>query len=268
MRHKLVLACAGALFAALPCLAQPLTGLSFSPIYDAFNHPWLDPARWEAGMNHCWSNNLECVREIEHGKLRLATRNTGSMGSDTGPQYSESYLPFPMSVAGGITSIRADITVRDFGGVPCPANADDSTHTEVKIGGNFFNAGAGDPADDVTGLLIVWVDTTTTPTMSLGVWWGFGPQGSWTPIVDYPLGTPLVAVLQWDQPNHQFVATVKVKGEPGPGTRVTSPYGVSDETPAANPWKALIAATCAMNCTSVLSLSHVDALFDNVIINR
>ncbi len=188
MRHKLVLACAGALFAALPCLAQPGTGLSFSPIYDDFNHPWLDPARWEAGMNQCWSNNLECVREIEHGKLRLAIRNTGSMGSDSGPQYSESYLPFPMSVADRITRIRADITVRDFGGIPCPANADDSTHTEVKIGGNFFNAGAGDPADDVTGLLIVWVDTTTSPTMNLGVCGASGRRAPGRPSSTIPWG--------------------------------------------------------------------------------
>jgi hypothetical protein len=62
---------------------------------------------------------------------------------------------------------------------------------------------------------------------------------------------------------------VKVKGAPGPGTRATASYGalgVSDLNPPADPTKNLYATTAAMNCTSNLSVSHVDALFDNVMV--
>ena len=199
----------------------------------------------------------------------------GLTSSNSSFWYNESALPFAAGVSASITGIRADVTVRAFDGVPCPANTDDTAHTQVEIGGNFFNGGDGTSADDVLGFLIIVVDTNNPTVMNVGNYWGWGAahnfEGVWTPVGSYPLGTPLVASFKWDRANHQFVATVKVKGDPSPGTEVVSSYGaagVSDQRPAADPTKNLYASTTALNCTTALSGSHVDALFDNVIVSR
>jgi hypothetical protein len=79
----------------------------------------------------------------------------------------------------------------------------------------------------------------------------------------------LAAALSWDRANHQFLATVRAKDDPDPGVQAAASYGalgVTDLYPAANSTKNLYAGTAAMNCTGNLSISHVDALFDNVII--
>jgi hypothetical protein len=137
------------LIVAVPCLAHSQTP---SParvgVYDDFQNRFIDPAKWTAGRWICGTSTLECVREIQHGQLRLAVRNLGFTDSDSGAWYSESVLPFHADVSPAITAIRADITVREFDGAPCPANTDDATHAQVMIGGNFFNSGGGTSTDE------------------------------------------------------------------------------------------------------------------------
>jgi hypothetical protein len=246
-------------------------------IYDDFSQRWLDPDRWDmlTGWISCWSHNLECVREIQNGKLRLASRTIGERGSDDGNFYSSAELLFNHDLTAVLTSIQADVTVREFGGVPCPANTSDVAHTQVEIGGNFFNSGTGNPDDDVLGWLIIWVDATNPKLMQVGNYWGWGAghgwQGYWTFVASYRVNTPLVASFTWDRSNHQFVAKVWPKGDPGSVAQVASSYGdygVSDAYRPSDPTKKFVAATAAMNCTSVLSDSHVDVLFDNVIVDQ
>jgi hypothetical protein len=275
-RVSLPISCPLAVVALLALAArapaeEPLVG---AKVYDSFNGGLLDPFKWAPATNPCFGNNLECVRDIEHGHLRLAVRNTGRRDSNSGIEWSASNLQFPSSVAAGLTSISAKITVRQYDGIGCPANIDDRTHTQVMIGGNYFNSGTGDPGDDVTGLLIVWIDTTDPTTMNVGNWWGWGEAhgylGYWNPVASYPLGTPLEVNFTWDRPNHQFVASVRVEGDPGPGTQVAASYGdygVSDELLAADPSKRLSAETHTLNCTDTLTVNHVDALFDRVVVN-
>ena len=268
-RHSLV-GCL--LIVAVPCVAH--AQVASAAIYDDFQHRLIDPAKWSAGRYICGTGTLECVREVQNGQLRLAVRNVGFTDSDSGAWYSESVLPFRSDVSAAVTAIRSDITVREFNGVPCSANTDDTTHAQVMMGGNCVNSGDGTSADDVLGQLIILVDTTYTPRMDVGIWWGWpgrNYEGYWTHIAYFRLGTPLVAALVWDKANHQFVGTVKVKGAPGPDAQATASYGaigVLDLSPAADPTKNLYATTAAMNCTSNLSVSHVDALFDNVLIRR
>jgi len=229
--------------------------------YDTFNEKWLDPAKWLATGPWCWGA-LECVREIQNGQLRLAARNFGATDSDSGAQYSDSEVDFVNPNA--INSITADVTVRSFSGTGCSANNTDMTHTGVLIGGYFFNTGSGDPTDDFRAFLILWVDTTDPKTMNVGNWNG---QGDWTEVGSYPIGTPLTATFAWDKANHQFIAVVAVKGQPGRGTTVAAPYFVSDTTPPASPRKTLDASAASLNCTSAKTFAQVEAFYDNVAIN-
>jgi hypothetical protein len=245
---------------------QPMgkeTAQSTRPVYyDTFNEMWLNPAKWLATGPWC-SGGLECVREIQNGHLRLAVRDFGATDSDSGTQFSESEVDFVNPNA--VKSITADVTLRSFSGLGCSTNDTDMTHTNVEIGGIFFNAGTGDPTDDVLAELIFGVDTTDPKTIHVGNWNG---QSGWTEVGSYPIGAPLTATFAWDKANHQFIALVKVKGEPGQGKMVAVPYSVSDTTPPASPYKQLSAQAYSLNCTSAKTFAQVEAFYDNVIINQ
>ncbi len=51
-------------------------------LYDSFDEKFLDPAKWSPyGACFTWSV-LECVREIQEDRLRLAVRNYGATTSN------------------------------------------------------------------------------------------------------------------------------------------------------------------------------------------
>lgn len=231
--------------------------------YDTFKEKWLDPTKWLA-VGPWGTGTLEIVREIQNGRLRLEARNVGAGDSDSGDQWSQSGLYFvdPNSVQ----SITADVVVRSFSGLGCSTNADyPNTDTEVRIGGTFFNTGTGDAADDVWGYLILWIDTTNPESMSVGNW---NSKTEWTEVDSYPVKTPLTLTFAWDKANHQFVATVEVKGEPGSRKVVTAPYSVSDAAQPVSPMKSLDAGVETSNCTSAKTFGQVEAFYDNVRINQ
>lgn len=62
-------------------------------------------------------------------------------------------------------------------------------------------------------------------------------------------GTPVIATLAWDQPNHQFVANW-IDPATNVKTETTMPYTFADTTPAANPSKDLSVNTFPANCTA------------------
>jgi hypothetical protein len=235
-------------------------------LYDDFNQEWLNPAKWRPMYPNCWGNVLECVREVRDGKLRLAVRNFGDTTSDSGIQFSESEVYFVDPNA--VTSITADISAR-FRGVGCATNGTDRTHTQVQLGGGFFNMGTGSPNDDMVVWLIIWVDTID-PIMRASVYWGRpwpGPAAN-VPLADYPVGTQLRGTLTWDKANHRFIGRTAVKGQEGLGDEILIPYSEPDVTSPATPLKALQASQHTLNCTSAKTNGQVEATFDNVLINR
>jgi hypothetical protein len=270
MQCRVAFACLIVAFAAVPVVvAQPFPS-AISPFYDDFNHRWLDPAKWQVGPN-CWTSGLECVREIEDGKLRLALRSFGARDSSSGVQMSDSSLPFPQGLATSITSIRTDVSVRAHGGTSCPANPD-LGNAQAQIGGNFFNKGSGSGQDVYAYLKVLSLPNSQTMNiiLSWGAIDGQGP-GDWAPVATYPVGTPLVMTLRWDQANHQFLAAVRAKGEAGQGSQVISPYNpldVPDGLPPALPWKTISVSAWPANCESALTTSYIEATFDNVIVNH
>jgi hypothetical protein len=181
-------------------------------LYDNFNEKWLDPAKSLATNPQCFGNVLECVREISNNKLRLVARKFGTRDSDSGIHWSESEVYFVNPNV--INSITAHVTA-SFSGTACPTNNTDYTHTQVSVGGTFFNTGSGNPGDDIGVSLINWIDSTKPSTQLISVYWGYLYSGIATDtfLATYPVGTELTASLKWDKANHQFIATTKVKGE-------------------------------------------------------
>lgn len=239
------------------------TGQNNRPVYyDTFNEKWLNPTKWlpDGGCGGWSYMGLDCAREIQDGHLRLAVRNFGAPDSDYSDQYFTSELNFVNPNA--INSISGEVTLRSFSGVGCSTNNTDSTHGDVQIGGNFFNPGTG---DDVYAVLYLWVDTNNPRTIYI---WNYNTStGITTDVANYPVGTPLTFTFAWDKANHQFIAAVKAKDDPGPANVVVAPYFVSDTMPPTNPKKSLHVDIGALNCTSGQTFAQVEAFFDKVMVN-
>ena len=132
----------------------------------------------------------------------------------------------------------------------------------------FFNAGSGDPSDDV-GASLHFGRVSSDPKGQLTVLAVSFHNGNYSFIWlgNVLLGTPVTATLTWDQANHQFlfswtnsVTHVKTNG--------AMPYSFSDTTPAADPTKSLELELFPANCTARQTWVYTDARFDNVYIGQ
>lgn len=251
---------------AVPALAQGQSNNKWGSYYDTFSEKWLDRAKWDVFPQY-YEYTLDFAREIQNGKLRLAIQNFGNANSNSGMQQTDNDVAFVDPNA--IQSITADVTLHSFSGIGCAENPG-VTFTTAKIGGNFFNMGSGDPADDVNIVVYLWVDTSDPETMRVGTWGSLGWTGPnlGTDIGSYRTGTSLTVTLTWDKTHKQFVTTVKAAGNAGPGTKVVvDPYDVSDSTPPAFPWKAMYSSVFTANCTTAQTFAQSEAFYDNVMIN-
>ena len=259
MQHKKLLAVL--LFATLSCAAQTKIRL------DDFDHKYLDPARWYP-IPACYSGaglEMECMRTIEDGKLRLAHRNFGLRDSDSGSQFG--WATAFINHAETVKSVTSDLVVRRIDAVPCAANP---PFGQALISASFFNAGTGDPNDDV-GATLAFGRSPSDPPGELfayaqifhGNQYGIG----FVSLGNSSLGTPMTASLAWDQPNHQFLASWTNKTT-HTTTATTLPYSFSDTAPPVNPSKILEVSDFPSNCTANPTFVYVDALFDNVYITH
>jgi hypothetical protein len=246
------------IFATLPCVAQTLK------VYDDFHSRFINPSKWSA---FCFSDGpeLECVCQIQDEKLQLAHRVFGLTNSNIGQQNGGAAVGFLNPET--IKAVKTKLVVRSVLEVPCAANA--SFGTSAGIVAAFFNAGSGDPSDDVGaqfGVTRFTWDPAGKLTVRGQTFHGSVFSGFFT-IGTIPIGTPMTISLSWDQPNHQFVIsfTNKVTGQTTTGTM---PYAFSDTMPAAGPAKILLANGWAANCTANPTSNYVDALFSDVYVGR
>src|SRR4029077_20536949 len=78
------------------------------------------------------------------------------------------------------------------------------------------------------------------------------------------LGQTIIAHLQWDRPNHQFVASL-TDVDTGIVTQAPMPYTISDTTPPAAPDKLLGVRVFTPNCLGTKLLSaDMETTFDDV----
>ena len=243
------------------------TPLNNKPVYyDTFNQKWLDPAKWLVGWGPECGLSLECVREIQNNKLRLAVREFGATDSDYGSPWSNVDLYFVNPNA--INSITADATLRRFDAAGCSATNDAGyTHAFVGINGSYFNTGSGEYADDVTDGVVITVNLGDPTSMDLSNWMAGSGLGVSTHLGTYPIGTPLTETIAWDKANHQFISVVKVKDAPSPGIPVVIPYNVPDTAQPAYPLRSFNVNAGPSNCTSAQTFAYVEAFFENVQIN-
>lgn len=232
-------------------------------LYDNFDEKFLNPSKWSLyGACFTWSV-LECVREIQDDKLRLAVRSYGATNSNQGNGYGPSELHFTNPTP--IKTIAASLTVRQASGTGCPANTANSGGHAI-LQGNFFNSGTGNPNDDVQALLF-FNHLATDPqgelfAVALMHWQGqfFGGVG----LGGLSVGQKIVAQLSWDQPHSQFVASW-TDVLTGKTTQASLPYTMLDTTPPAAPDKLIGVRTFPPNCVGTqMTFADLDATFDKV----
>ena len=236
-------------------------------LYDNFDDErFLNPAKWSTyGACFTWSV-LECVRVIEDDRLRLAVRNYGATNTNDGVQYGPSELHFINPTP--VRSIATEFTVRRTSSLGCPANSTflPNSHAHTILQGNFFNSGSGNSADDVQGLLI-FDHQSSDPQGVLTVGAFMHWQGQFFGFVDLGIsavGQKIIAELNWDQPNHQFVASWTDVAT-GKVTQAFLPYTMPDATPPAAPDKLIGVRTWAPNCVGTQMLvTDMDTAFNAV----
>jgi hypothetical protein len=251
------------LFTTLLCLVTSTASAQKPSPYDNFNHRLLDASKWST-VGACFTDDgqeLECVREIQYGKLHMAHRNFGGRDSDVGFSFGSVNVYFidPTS----IKSITTDLTVRSIQEVGCAVNP--QFGGAAHIDATFFNTGTGDPNDDVGGH-IAFGRFISDPAGQLTAY-GQISQGNnyfaYFPLGTVSMGTPVTMRLSWDQPRHQFLAGW-INGTTHVKTQVPMPYSLPDSSPATNPSKVLTLNTFPSNCTANAAWVFIDADFDNV----
>lgn len=234
-------------------------------LYDSFNGPTIDPTRWYAQYGCSAPTNLECVRQIENGALHLRARASGDRSTNIGAEYGNSELYLADSAA---TDIAARVTMLRADSQGCVTSPGGGTHSQALLFGTFFNGGGGTIDDDVHAFL-VFDRYSTDPANLVQVGAFLQYQGTFFDFVvlgNMNVGERVTAELKWDQPNHQFLASLKRPGD-NTNVKVTLPYSISDSTPAVAPSKALGARSFPENCTGTQTFADTEAAFDRVMVN-
>jgi hypothetical protein len=237
--------------------------------YETFNGPWIDPQRWLALANtdpcRDSTNVMECVREIQGGKLRLLVKSYGREDSTSGSQWGDSTL---ISATHAQRSFTADVLVKSVSAVDCPSGGSSLAQAQFMV--PFFNTGTtGDPKDTVQAYFVV--QRAQGQPRVLYAYAIFEDHGVWSASSDamaVSAGTPMRGTLIWDQPHQKFTATISnlLTHE-----QLTSDLPYSESVTVAPPMWALpvlqVVAAPA-NCSAVNTSASVEATFDNVMIDR
>lgn len=234
-------------------------------VYDNFNSAYLDPARWYVQFGCSGVTNLECVRQIQEGRLHLRARAYGDRNTNIGNEYgnSELYLLDPAA-----TEFAAELRVLRADSAGCTTSPGAGTHGHALLFGTFFNGGGGTVDDDVHAFL-VFDRYSTDPANVVQATAFLQYQGTFFDFADLAsvnVGERVTADLKWDKANHQFVAKL-VRPSNNTTVQVTLPYTMSDATPAVAPSKALGARSFPENCVGTQTFTDIEASFDRVMVN-
>jgi hypothetical protein len=234
-------------------------------LYDNFDSAYLDPARWYAQWGCSTATTMECVRQIQEGRLHLRARAYGNRTSNIDTVYGNSEIYLIDSAA---TEFSAGIRVLRADSAGCTTSPGSGTHGHALLWGTFFNGGGGTANDDVLAFLVFDRWSTDPPNVVTAAAF-MQYQGVFTdPVYLGPVnvGEHVTADLKWDRANHQFVAKL-VRPANNTTVQVTLPYTMSDVTPAVAPQKALGARSFPENCIGTETFADMEAAFDRVMTN-
>jgi hypothetical protein len=287
LRHALVLIVATGLVLGLagPAHAQFVT-------YDDFSSGAIDPAKW-LGLSvegPIAGPTGTARRVVENGSLRLALTSWGNDSSNSGFVSTRESLNIKqvgtLGGSGFITGMRARITVQNVDVQDCPTNSDSGNSTSnslrarAEMLGWFFNDGSGS-ANNGTGNILAIVklhrgaegnriSADVTRCLDAACATTTAPVPAATFSTQWALNTPLVLQLVWNQGAGKFTFTAT-----NPTTLATESRDIvyQDTVTNAGPprvggFNALRVGNSAKNCDGARKRVLMDALFDDVQVQR
>ena len=247
--------------------AAPAQALEPFKIYDRFTDKVLDPARWPDG---------ERVREVKGGSQRLMQRTWGPSSADAGVGAVNWHTN--LTNPNNITAIKATITVTSLESNACPSNPDPGD-ARARIVGSFFSSlptplPGSQVWDVIAQVRLIRASNSTDPAGLLRVQGlasvctsadcsGAQTIGNIVDLGTVMVGTPTTVQMQWDKPGKTFYFA---REGVGAGTVA---YSEPDPSSPGVPFKQVSTRVVIPSCLSAPKVSGVvDALFDNVFVNR
>jgi hypothetical protein len=238
-------------------------------LYDDFNGPRVDPAKWDNTSEP--SRMREAVRELSpsyqgegnNERLHIFTRSYSWTGNDDGVSWGWLGLQFPNPAS--IKEISFNVLVNAAALSGCQSNPSFVT-VGAQFRGRFFNTGLqnGD-AGDVEAVISMERDGTDAKaplTVNAFYYTHDGTANDVRTLGFVSLGQTGKLRFKWDQPNHQFIA--QLNNEPA----VVMGYSIPDTFPPSIQYKAIQVTPGTPNCTTTpLGSAMIDAYFDNVYVN-
>jgi len=236
--------------------------------YDNFSGGFIDPAKWIV-FSPCATNTYDCVREERNSALRLGLRAYGSNTSDAGISFSASEVQFRNPNV--INTIQAATTIDSFSSSACPANLE-AAHPQFLVSGTFFNAGSGNPQDDVQAYVMIErrTDDPGLPSTTLRVGAFMSIGGTFFNNVDLgtvETGEEATLSLAWDRTNKTFIAQV-IRSQTIPLVEQQSmPYSQPDSLPPSFQFKSIRVGAFTPNCTTNVTFTAMKANIGVVKVN-
>lgn len=237
-------------------------------LYDDFSTKFIDPDRWFVGQD-CGDVDRgyrECVLEIKGGQLRQESRSYGYANSDSGFSFSGVFLSIPN--ASSITSIKADVVVKDVEVTGCENNFSVVGQSRARLGGSFFNVGGVDITATINLQRFPDVpkNTLRVDAFTDGLPDSSCPTGCFVALGTIGKGEKASIGVTWEQVNHRFKFDLTKPTPPQEITQYIS-YTELDTVPPSDGSKVLSVNNIAPNCTSSpRPLAYMEAFFDNVVV--
>jgi hypothetical protein len=242
-------------------------------LYDNFKSKQIDPAKW-IGWQFFDPDVREATRQLageeENRRLRIAQTAYSATTDDSGGSGGGLGLAFPVPSAISEASFR--VVVNRAQAVGCTSNPS-LIVTDVEFRGNFFNLESSPTSQIGDVVAVIGISRNPQDVGGALTVAGFYSRcddefcGSQTPLDYRVLGSVMPGAvstlrIKWDQPNHRFVFQLNHEPE------VSSPYTVSDTTPAVFSYKAIESARVVPHCTTMpRPFTSIDAFFDDVRVN-
>lgn len=236
--------------------------------YDHFSGSFINPAKWTV-FAPCSTNTYDCVREQRDEGLRLGLRAYSLNTSDTGVSFSGSGVQFRNP--GSINTIQLKTIINSFSSSACPANPE-AAHPQFLISGRYFNAGSGNPQDDVQAYVMIErrTDDPSLPATTLRVGAFMSIGNTFFNNVDLgtvQTGEEATLTLTWDRANKAFLAQVVRQQTLPLVEQQTMPYSQPDSLPPSFPFKSIQVGTFVPNCTANVAFAAMKARIDVVNVN-
>jgi 5'-nucleotidase, C-terminal domain len=278
---KLAIVCGVIIVAVLA--SNPASALEPLVLYDNFNAKVLTPDKWfgkeslDQGVVILESGRRQKTEPLfKFRGLNIINRSFASTGSDAG--YSQSSNSLVFADGSGITTIQAIVLAKKIQATGCSAENEFATTARVRIGGAFFNtAGAeeGNQTNDVFAFLdIERAIESDSPANVLNIRGRVAictnaACSSSTEIGSQDMGKVKVNQkirirMTWDPDNNRFIF------QKGKAPEVYVAYNALTYTPGTPNGgnKRLEVQHDLPNCTSApRPMAHMEAFFDNVVIN-